>query len=118
MSALGYGRQQNEICRAATDLQRTFSATPTLFRPPYGLFNNATRRAVHACHLAGLVQWTATMSNGQLQVQGGHLAAGDIVLFHFRPTLYDDLRQLLSTIASDGLTVGRLESYLEPGKAR
>ena len=104
--------QEREICGAAAQDAALFGARPTLVRPPYGAMNNATRVAAHHCGLRAVVQWDATMDGRQFVVRGGRLQPGDIVILHFRPTLFADLTALLDRIHQSGLTIGHLESYL------
>ena len=111
---LPYAAQVQEICRPAQDYQTLFGTAPTLFRPPYGALNGLTRQAARACGETAVMEWTATLSGGHLEVVGGSLLRGDIILLHFRPTLYGDLLLLQRILASDHLTVARLEDYLPP----
>ena len=114
MSRLPLARQERQICGAAAGEAAGLGARPTLFRPPYGVFDRATLQAVHACHLTAVVEWTATVDRGHLVVVGGRLRPGDIILMHFRPSLPRDLTAALKAIRRAHLTVGRLPGYLEP----
>jgi peptidoglycan/xylan/chitin deacetylase (PgdA/CDA1 family) len=113
MSRLPLARQKQEICGAAAGQAAGFGARPTLFRPPYGAFDHATLQAARACHLAAVIEWSATVDHGRLVVVGGRLRPGDIILMHFRPSLPRDLTTALAAIRRAHLTVGRLSSYLE-----
>jgi peptidoglycan/xylan/chitin deacetylase (PgdA/CDA1 family) len=113
MSRLPLVRQEQEICGGATGEAAGFGARPTLFRPPYGVFDHATLQAAHACHLAAVIEWSATVDHGRLVVVGGRLRPGDIILMHFRASLPRDLTTALDAIRRAHLTVGRLPSYLE-----
>lgn len=117
MSRLPLAQQEREICGAAAGEAAGLGTRPTLFRPPYGVFDRATLRAVHVCHLTAVVEWTATADRGHLVVVGGRLRPGDIILMHFRPSLPRDLTAALTAIRRAHLTVGRLPSYLEPTTA-
>jgi hypothetical protein len=114
LTSLGLARQRQEVCRPVGDDPGLLGVAPTLLRPPYGAWNQATRRAAGSCGLRAVVEWSATMSDGLLQVVGGRLRGGDIVLLHFRPHLYDDLVGLRGIVAAAGLAVARLEDYLGP----
>jgi peptidoglycan/xylan/chitin deacetylase (PgdA/CDA1 family) len=108
-----YATQQNEICHATEDFPRLFGVKPRLFRPPYGAYDDATRRAAEACGFSTLVEWTGTMNNGVLQLAvKGPLRHGDVLLLHFTPTLYSDLQKLAARISAAHLTVARLENYI------
>jgi peptidoglycan/xylan/chitin deacetylase (PgdA/CDA1 family) len=112
MSRLPLARQEREICGGAAGEAAGFGTRPTLFRPPYGVFDHATLRAARACHLT-VVEWSATVDHGRLVVVGGRLRPGDIILMHFRASLPRDLTTALDAIRRAHLTVGRLPSYLE-----
>ena len=113
LNRLSLSAQEHQICGAADQELRLFGVRATLLRPPYGAMNTMTRRAARTCRLRAVVEWTATMDAGHLTVRGGRLQAGDIVLLHFRPTLYADLTALVERIRQAGLTVAHLEDYLQ-----
>jgi peptidoglycan/xylan/chitin deacetylase (PgdA/CDA1 family) len=101
-----------KYARAGRDFPRLFGEKPRLFRPPYGAYNDATRRAAEVCGFATVVEWNATMQRGVFQEATKRpLHRGDIVLLHFTPTLYADLALLALRIAAAHLTVG-LENYI------
>jgi peptidoglycan/xylan/chitin deacetylase (PgdA/CDA1 family) len=112
LTSLGADRQTYEVCRPEADYGGLLGHTPTLLRPPYGAWNPTTQNVAHSCGLAAVVEWSATMSAGRLAVAGPRLRGGDIILLHFTSTLYNDLVDLRSILASGGFAVGRLESYL------
>jgi len=113
LATLDYAAQQAQICRATRDFPRLFGEQPPLFRPPYGAYDDATRRAAEACGFTTLVEWNATMQHGVFQEATERpLHRGDIILLHFTPTLYSDLELLALRIAAAHLTVGRLENYI------
>jgi peptidoglycan/xylan/chitin deacetylase (PgdA/CDA1 family) len=113
LTRLSQFQQQREICSQADNIQREFGAAPTLFRPPYGLYNAATQRAAAACGLKAIVLWSATINDGKIQYQtGNHLVPGDIVLMHFRPKIIEDLQAFANEIESQHLTIGKLEDWL------
>ena len=113
LNSLGADRQSSEICRPVHDYAGIFGQAPTLLRPPYGAWNPTTARVARSCGLSGVVEWSATYFNGRLAISGGtHLRSGDVILLHFDSLLYPDLVKLRQILASQGLAVGRLESYL------
>ncbi|MGZ4140947.1 MAG: polysaccharide deacetylase family protein [Actinomycetota bacterium] len=113
LPTLSYEGQRTEICSPLSRFQSMFGRRPTLLRPPYGSWNANTLRAAAACGLTAVVTWDAVLSGGTLSTIGG-LKAGDIILLHFRPTLYTDLKYLMSYLRARGLGVGSLEEYLRP----
>lgn len=104
--------QQHEICSPLDDYAKWFGHRPTLVRPPYGDYDAATRWTTASCGLRAVVLWRATMTDGHLAIQGGHFRPGDIILLHWRPTLYDDLSRLVLLLQAQHFTVGRLETSI------
>jgi peptidoglycan/xylan/chitin deacetylase (PgdA/CDA1 family) len=109
-------RQRAEICGNADTAQRAFGRRPVLFRPPYGNYDDATRRAAAACGMAALVLWEVTVDGSRMSFRGTpELRPGDIVLMHFRPQLAAELRIVTERIEAAGLRIALLEDYLVPG---
>ena len=112
-SRLPYAAQRDQICTTADTYRRVFGRRPTLFRPPYGDFNSATRRAAAACGMHALVKWDVSVNSGRLSFASGHqLRPGDIILMHFTPNLRRDFAAALAAARRQGLAVRRLEDYL------
>ncbi|GAC1322406.1 MAG: hypothetical protein NVSMB13_00760 [Mycobacteriales bacterium] len=110
---LSAARQKAEICQAADDDEVEYGVRPVLFRPPYGATNPATLRAAADCGMTHVVLWSAAVNDGRVDIDGSPvLRPGDIVLMHFRATLYDDLTALMAKIAQAGLRPARLADYL------
>ena len=83
------------------------------FRPPYGAYDDATRRAAETCGFSTLIEWTATLTKGVLRVAVRRpLRGGDIILLHFVPSLYNDLQFLAVQLPASHLRVARLETYV------
>lgn len=113
LKKLTYQQQRHQICGASERLWRAYGIRPTLFRPPYGEYNDQTLRAASDCGLKAVVWWSALVEDGHLQYQGvNKLRRGDIVLLHFTPKLPGDLKALMTEANRRGLHVGRLEDWL------
>ena len=108
--------QQAEICGNADTIERTFGRRPVLFRPPYGAYNDATKRAAAACGVTAVVMWEESV-NGQVVSYASvpQLRPGDIVLMHFRPTFVEELRTISQQVEQAGLRFALLEDYLGVG---
>lgn len=106
--------QQKKMCAPMDSFTSMFGRRPTLFRPPYGAFNQTTRELVRACGMSALMMWSAIMNNGYIAVQDKNLSAGELILMHFRTDLYKNLTNLLAELRRRNLTVGRLEDYVPP----
>ena len=112
-SRLAYADQRQQICATADSYRQVFGRRPTLFRPPYGKFSTATRRAAAACGMHALVMWDVSVNSGRLSFRSGHqLQAGDIILMHFTANLRQDFAAALAAARAHGLTVARLENYV------
>ncbi|WP_259408280.1 polysaccharide deacetylase family protein [Streptomyces akebiae] len=120
LRGLPYAGQRAEICGQQNKLKQRFGVRPTLFRPPYGVYDSTTLRAAADCGLSAVVLWRASMQIHDLRYAVGHrLRPGDIVLAGFRgpdqlkgTTLTEMTTRLLRRVQEQGLTVGRLEDYL------
>ena len=107
--------QRAEICGNADTAQRAFGRRPVLFRPPYGNYDDATRRAAAACGMAALVLWEETVNGSTMSFRDvTELRPGDIVLMHFRPQLAAELRIVAERVEAAGLRIALLEDYLVP----
>ncbi|WP_079049812.1 polysaccharide deacetylase family protein [Streptomyces torulosus] len=132
LRGLPYAGQRAEICGQQDKLKQRFGVRPTLFRPPYGVYDTTTLRAAADCGIAAVVLWRASMSadgfhstatpnaSGAATAAGDRLRPGDIVHAHVRrgpgrpdgASLTRITAGLLRRIQEQGLTVGRLEDYL------
>lgn len=115
MPKLNLDQQKAEICGTADTYAKVFGHRPTLFRPPYGAFNDITRQAAAECGMRAIVMWHATVDKGAMHFQDNatHLESGDIVLMHFRPELIQDIQVLTRQVQQDNLQVGRLEDWVK-----
>jgi len=110
---LNYKDQRNEICTTADIYKQVYGKRPTLLRPPYGDYNEDTRRAAASCGLSAVVLWHALVQDGAMQYQVGNtLRPGDIVLMHFTPAFKKDLQAFLDASKAAGLTPQLLEDWL------
>jgi peptidoglycan/xylan/chitin deacetylase (PgdA/CDA1 family) len=113
LTKMSYAGQRRQVCGPLGHYKALFGRRPTLFRPPYGAKNADTLRAVSACGLDAAVNWSATMGGGVIKTwANGKLRPGDIILMHFKPSLYDDLVKLMSVLRNERFSVGLLENYL------
>lgn len=108
-----YEFQKREICGNADFLAGDYGKRPTLFRPPFGNYDQNTRKAAADCGFKALVNWTAAVNDGRVQFQvGDRLKPGDIVLMHFRTTFVEDFTAFLNKAKENGLTPVPLEDFL------
>ena len=108
------GQLQSEICGTLDDYQTRFGTRPTLFRPPYGSYNDNVRAVASSCGFKAIVMWKASTNDGRFDLQDGTaLTPGDIVLMHWRTDLLVDLQKVVETCKAQGFTIARLEDYLK-----
>lgn len=114
MKGKSYDFQRHEICDARTMEETTFGIHVTLFRPPFGDYDQTTLRAVHDCGLKAAFYWSETVDHGVVayQTANHHIQAGDIILMHFRPAFIADVLAALTAIHDAGLTPALLEDYI------
>ncbi|MGC7870503.1 polysaccharide deacetylase family protein [Desulfosporosinus sp. SYSU MS00001] len=87
----------------------TSFSTPTLFRPPYGDYNQTVCQAAYQAGMKHLIMWNATMSDSGLQTYNGKpLAPGSVILLHWNANLGFQLQKLLNIIAKQHLGVASL----------
>ncbi len=114
LTRLNFNQQANEICAAADTYEKIFGRRPTLFRPPYGSWDENTRRAAWDCGMKAIIMWHAVVGNGAIQYQdtNNHFEPGDIVLMHFHPDLLEDMKAFAAQAEKDHLQVARLEDWI------
>jgi len=115
---LSYDRQRTEICGMVNLIRETYGYSGSLFRPPYGSWNDDTKRAAASCGLAAVVTWNSELWEGVVDLaRRPSLQPGDIFLTHFRPDLYDNLVSFAARVEAEGFTVALLDRYLvAPGQ--
>ena len=113
LSRLGLDAQTQEICGAADTLQGFYGGRPWLFRPPYGDYDQTTRKAAAVCGMKALVLWDVSLPHAVLRYANGSvLRRGDIILIHWRPNLYRDINVALDAAKAQGLRIAPLQTYL------
>ncbi|MCJ1679444.1 polysaccharide deacetylase family protein [Streptomyces sp. APSN-46.1] len=120
LPGLSYERQRAEICGQQDTIQKQFGKRPTLFRPPYGNYNEDTLRAAKSCGIKAVPLWNAEAFTKRMDYRewDRELHPGDIILTHFRGkedwkgTMPDMIRHVMKTVTDKGYAVARLEDYL------
>jgi len=114
LTTLTANGQYSEICGPLDALEQMFGRRPVLFRPPGGAYNATTQSIAASCGYRYVVNWTAAANDGRIDWQAKTMQPGDIVLFHFRKDLVQNLELLAAMCRQQGFTVARLEDYLVP----
>ncbi|MEW2573773.1 polysaccharide deacetylase family protein [Streptomyces sp. NPDC047070] len=120
MPGLSYAAQKREICGMQDVIEKRYGKRPTLFRPPFGNYNEDTLRAAKACGIKAAPLWNEEVfvDRWEYREWDRDLRPGDIVLSHFRGkedwegTMPDMVRRFLKLITDKGYAVARLEDYL------
>jgi peptidoglycan/xylan/chitin deacetylase (PgdA/CDA1 family) len=114
MPKLPFDQQRVEICHTSNVLRDQYGKKPTLFRPPYGEYNDDTLRAAAVCGIKAVVLWSAVMQSGVLHYQDTPgLKPGDIILLHYKPELKQDLKAVFKAAEEQGFKIGRLEDWIK-----
>jgi peptidoglycan/xylan/chitin deacetylase (PgdA/CDA1 family) len=120
LPGLSYAEQRHEICGMQEIMKKEFGRAPTVFRPPYGNYNQDTLRAAKSCGIRYAPIWDEEVyvDHWEFREDDQDLHPGDIVLTHFRGrdewkgTMVDDMRRFLDKVTAEGYAVARLEDYL------
>jgi peptidoglycan/xylan/chitin deacetylase (PgdA/CDA1 family) len=120
LPGLSYEEQKAEICGMQDIMKKQFGSRPTVFRPPYGNYNQDTLRAAKACGIRYVPIWNEEVyvDHWEYREDDQKMRRGDIVLTHFRGrsdwngTMVDDMRRFLNKVTREGYAVARLEDYL------
>lgn len=116
LTKLSESADEAQWAGAARAFTAWFGTAPTLGRPPYGVVNTNVRIAASQAGLRDVVLWSASMYNGQLTTYDGRpLRAGEIVILHWIPGLYNSLVQLLAIASAQGLHPAPLVNSLAQG---
>lgn len=116
MRRMTFVQQKEEICRARNIIRRRTKASPILFRPPGGDWNDTTKRAMAACGVRYLVLWNAIADDQIIRMRPSwKLLPGDIILMHYRTRLISSLEWLMEQIRHDGLKPALLRDYVKYG---
>lgn len=93
---------------------RSLGASPFLFRPPYGAYNQSVCQAVYSAGISDLVLWNAVMEDGALKTyKKGRLEPGSIILMHWTPDLANQLTRLLTILRQQNLGVADLATAIK-----
>jgi len=123
LALLGPEGQRQEICGASDKIEEQYGTRPTVFRPPFGSYNQTTLQVVKECGMKSVLLWSAEYYNGTTSPQGVRDAfvrgdggqgfkPGDIVLMHYRAGLAQQMTTILGWIRDQGFKPAAIENYL------
>lgn len=110
--ALTYDQQLNEIKKGKDFVARGDAfgpVVPTLLRPPYGRWNDDTRRAAYTAGIKVITLWTHAYNEFATKP----VQAGAILLTHFGADLLAQLEAAVTAISAAGLTPAFIEDYVK-----
>ncbi|MEV6163666.1 polysaccharide deacetylase family protein [Streptomyces sp. NPDC052052] len=120
LTGLSYDEQKSEICGQQAVIKEQFGPRPTLFRPPYGHYDEDTLRAAKSCGIKAVPLWNAEAFPDRMEWREAdhELHPGDIIRTHFRGraewggSMADLVRAVMKTVTDQGYAVARLEDYV------
>ena len=113
LTRLSEAAAETQWAGAGQAFKTWFGRAPSLGRPPYGVVNAGVQVAASQAGLRDVVLWSASMYNGQLSTYDHRpLRAGEIVILHWIPGLYQSLVQLLAIASAQGLHPAPLAASL------
>ncbi|WP_240487370.1 polysaccharide deacetylase family protein [Actinomadura flavalba] len=123
MAQLAPEAQKKQICDASATIETAYGRRPTMFRPPFGSYNETTRKMAGECGIKSILLWSAEFYNGTsgpgvgfngfARGDGGKgFKPGDIVLMHYRKGLAEQFRTILGWIREQGYRPAAVENYL------
>jgi peptidoglycan/xylan/chitin deacetylase (PgdA/CDA1 family) len=102
MAGRAMDEQLGEMLAGAATQESVVGTRPTLFRPPFGSWDELTRVAAAEAGLRALVLWSIELRDGRFDVPRA-LRAGDIVLLHFSSSTTSDISVLRRRMRERGL---------------
>lgn len=108
-------QQKMQICKNVDEFQQVFGTHASLYRPPYGEYDETTKRIVPTCSGKYIVMWSVEIRDLTYIARPGHqhFEPGDIILLHFTENLDKELAQVFAEADSQHLQIGRLEDWLK-----
>lgn len=122
MSKLSESKMMEELRMMSDKVEKLTGVRPTLFRPPYGDYNNSVIRTVRSAGYEA-VQWSVdsldwkNISPQDMIRRAGKVGKGDIILFHNDSQyLLDALPTLLQSYKEQGLQMVKVSDILLEGE--
>ncbi len=123
MSALSREKIRQELDAMANNAQAVAGVKPTLFRPPYGDYNNDVVLTARAAGYE-VIQWSVDSLDWKnkgvqplIERATSHVKSGDIILFHNDSKyILDALPTILKSYREQGFTVVPISALLLPGE--
>lgn len=122
MSKLSESKMLEELRMMSDKVEKLTGVRPTLFRPPYGDYNNSVIRTVRSAGYEA-VQWSVdsldwkNISPQDMIRRAGKVDKGDIILFHNDSQyLLDALPTLLQSYKEQGLQMVKVSDILLEGE--
>jgi peptidoglycan/xylan/chitin deacetylase (PgdA/CDA1 family) len=111
MTTISPRQQRNELCGANKLIKQIIGERPVMYRPPRGSWSEETRAAMAKCGLKYAVLWSVVIEKDV--PKNIVFRKGDIILFHYIPSLPDALKIVLQKLKEQGLEPALLREYLK-----
>ncbi|CAB4660737.1 unannotated protein [freshwater metagenome] len=111
MTTITPRQQRNELCVANKLIKQIIGERPIMYRPPRGSWSEENRVAMAKCGLKYAVLWSVVIEKDV--PQNIMFRKGDIILFHYIPSLPDALKIVLEKLKKQGLEPALLRDYLK-----
>lgn len=111
MTSITPRQQRNELCVANKLINQIMGERPIMYRPPRGSWSEENRDAMAKCGLKYAVLWSVVIEKNV--PKNIVFRKGDIILFHYIPSLPDALKIVLEKLKEQGLEPVLLREYLK-----
>ena len=111
MTTISPRQQRNELCGANKLIKQIIGERPVMYRPPRGSWSEENRVAMAKCGLKYAVLWSVVIEKDV--PKNIVFRKGDIILFHYIPSLPDALKIVLQKLKEQGLEPALLREYLK-----
>jgi peptidoglycan/xylan/chitin deacetylase (PgdA/CDA1 family) len=111
MTTISPRQQRNELCVANKLIKQIIGERPVMYRPPRGSWKEENRVAMAKCGLKYAVLWNVVIEKDV--PKNIRFSKGDIILFHYIPSLPDALKTVLKKLKEQGLKPVLLRDYLK-----
>lgn len=111
MTTISARAQQFELCQASKLIKQIVGERPIMYRPPRGSWIEENRVAMAKCGLKYSVLWNVVIEN--TVPENLKFQKGDIILFHYVPSLPKVLPQILKILKKQKLQTALLRDYLK-----
>lgn len=111
MTTISIRNQTIELCWTNKLIRQMIGTAPRFYRPPRGSWSDKNRIAMARCNLKYAVFWSIVVTNTGADKLV--FRPGDIILFHYVPSLPGALLSVLEKLKEENLRPALLRDYLK-----